>query len=536
MVRAPSTVFHHGWPRVRDWPVWGESTPLIALLTVVTCGYLAWLAYYAAHFHLHPANVGLFAALLGCGAFSVEMARRSSEPTGVVKDVYAVWELPVVFLLPGIYGLLVPAIRLALTQWRVKRAPVHRRVYTTAAIGIGYGCARGVFMLILPVGCDPRSYLWSHAAMWLVAAGAGALTQWVVNQALIYSAYKLENPRDRIMDKLFDRESLFNDATELCAALLVAVGMTISFLTLIVALPLATLLQRSFRHAQLLNEARADAKTGLLNAAAWERQASTEIVRAVRTSSPLAVALLDLDRFKQINDTYGHLAGDDVLRRIADAMTEVLRDYDLAGRFGGEEFVMLLPQTRATDAFKIAERVRSHIAQLPIIIDSGERVRITVSIGVAALDAGSSRELTELLAAADAALYRAKASGRDQVQMISTSRGLSAARPPDPDDAAAAEAGLLWDPVTRSQRAQAAMQRAKAAQRAQATRTGMPESMDGLLADAGMFTAVAGGLQAGGLQAGGLQAGAALQAGGRQAVDGGEEGSTSTATTSAVPV
>ena len=118
--------------------------------------------------------------------------------------------------------------------------------------------------------------------------------------------------------------------------------------------------------------------------------------------------------------------GDEVLRSIADAMTGVLRKYDLAGRFGGEEFVMLLPQTRAVDALRIAERVRAYIARLPILAPGGEPVTVTVSIGVAALDAGSSRELTELLAAADAALYRAKASGRDQVQMISTSRGLSA--------------------------------------------------------------------------------------------------------------
>jgi hypothetical protein len=100
---------------------------------------------------------------------------------------------------------------------------------------------------------------------------------------------------------------------------------------------------------------------------------------------------------------------------------------------------MLLPQTRATDAFRIAERVRDHIARLPIVSPTGERVQVTASIGVAALDAGSSRELTELLAAADAALYRAKASGRDQVQMISTSRGLSAVRPSEDP---AADAGF----------------------------------------------------------------------------------------------
>jgi len=453
MVYAGRAVFKHGLPRVREWAVWSLSGPLLALWSAVTCGYLTWIGLRTANFHFELSDIALFAALLGCGAFSVEMARRASEPTGVVKDVYAVWELPVVFLLPGLYGLIVPALRVTLTQFRVKRAPVYRRVYTVAAIGIAYGCARLAFMAVLPVGCEPRAYLWSHTARWLVAAGAGAITQWAINQALILGAYKLENPAARIRDELLGRETLHNDATELCAALLVAVGMTISDLTLIVAFPLATLLQRSFRHAQLLNEARADAKTGLLNAATWEREAAAEVGRAVRTHSPLAVALLDLDRFKRINDTYGHLAGDEVLRAIARLMTSVLREYDVPGRFGGEEFVMLLPQTRAPDALRIAERVRAHIAGLPITGPAGERIHVTASIGVAALDAGSSRTLTELLAAADAALYRAKASGRDQVQMISTSRGLSAVRP---GDGLGADDGGLWHPELRQPPAEVA--------------------------------------------------------------------------------
>ena len=107
---------------------------------------------------------------------------------------------------------------------------------------------------------------------------------------------------------------------------------------------------------------------------------------------------------------------------------------------------MLLPQTRAPDAFKIADRVRAHIARLPVATSGGERVPVTVSIGVAALDAGSSRELTELLAAADAALYRAKASGRNQVQMISTSRGLSAVRSPVDDEPVPAMGGAFRGP------------------------------------------------------------------------------------------
>jgi len=283
---------------------------------------------------------------------------------------------------------------------------------------------------MIPAGAAARGYLWSHAALWLLAAACCALTQWVISRILALALGTAGDRQAAISPAVVSRESLRNDATELCAAALVALGIAVSPLTLVVAFPLGTLLQRSFRHAELVNEARADAKTGLLNAAAWEREATAEVARAMRTSTPLAVALLDLDRFKRINDTHGHLLGDAVLRRIAATMSENLRDYDLAGRFGGEEFVILLPQTRAVDAMRIAERIRAHIARLPIYADGAERVPVTVSIGVAALDAGSRRELAEFLAAADAALYRAKASGRDQVQMISTSRGLSAVRPP----------------------------------------------------------------------------------------------------------
>jgi diguanylate cyclase (GGDEF)-like protein len=437
MDHARRTVLSHGLRRVRLWPLWSLPRKPRAFIVIVIAGYLAWIGVAIAAFRFGTGDFLLFAALLACVAATVELTRRSSEPAGLIRDVYAVWELPIVILLPLVYALIVPAIRLALTQWRIRRAPLYRRAFTVGAIGISYGCASRVYHGILPVGCHPRAYLWAHPTTWLLAVGAAFLAQWLANQGLILTVVKMVDPATRIKNVVFARESLHNDATELCAALLVALGMTISNLTLVIALPLVTVLQRSFRHTQLLNEARADAKTGLLNAAAWEREATAEVERAVRTGSPLAVALLDLDRFKQINDTYGHLLGDQVLRQIAASMTQILRDYDLAGRFGGEEFVMLLPQTRAVDAFRIAERVRAHIAQLPIHsggTEGSERVPVTVSIGVAALDAGSHRELTELIAAADAALYRAKASGRDQVQMISTSRGLSAVRPPRDDD------------------------------------------------------------------------------------------------------
>jgi diguanylate cyclase (GGDEF)-like protein len=305
-------------------------------------------------------------------------------------------------------------------------------VFSAAAIGLSYACAslafRGAGRLVpglVPPGLVPSSLV----TIWLVLVAACAVVQVAVNQYLVFAAVRATSPAVRAREFIFGAQTLRTDLTETCMAVLSTLAIAISPFTVVAALPLATLLQRSAVHGQLVKDARTDSKTGLLNAATWERAATAEITRAVRTRTQLAVALLDIDRFKGINDTYGHLTGDEVLKEIAHTLRTMLREYDLAGRFGGEEFALLLPQTRAVDAFRIAERVRSAIAGLPIIAPGatgGERVHVTVSIGVAALDAGTKREYAELMAAADAALYRAKGCGRDQVQMISTTRGLSA--------------------------------------------------------------------------------------------------------------
>ena len=203
-------------------------------------------------------------------------------------------------------------------------------------------------------------------------------------------------------------------------AVLVTASLATSWVALAFAVPLVTLLQRSSRHKQLVNASRIDSKTGLLNPGTWEREAASEVARAIRTRTPLAVVLIDVDHFKQVNDTYGHVAGDTALRAIAQTFRTFLREYDLAGRFGGEEFVLLLPQTTPTAAYRIAQRMRQHIATTPIPAGEGagaRAVRLTVSVGVAALSARGGT-VTDLLAAADTALYRAKAAGRDQVWMI----------------------------------------------------------------------------------------------------------------------
>ncbi|MGD0561431.1 MAG: GGDEF domain-containing protein, partial [Streptosporangiaceae bacterium] len=302
-------------------------------------------------------------------------------------------------------------------------------MFSAAVVGLSYVAAAFAFHALIRLVPGAAAHPASHAVAWMLVAAASAAVQWTTNQVLIGTAVKGSNPGVRIRDELFAREPMYNDVTELCVAVIVTFCVASSVLALVFAFPFITLLQRSVRHAGLVQDSRVDAKTGLLNAATWDRGASTEVARAVRTKTALAIALLDIDRFKVINDTYGHLVGDQVLKEIARTVTSMLREYDLAGRFGGEEFSLLLPQTRAVNAMRIAERIRSNIAALSIIAPGalgGERVQVTVSIGVAALDSGTERTFSQLMSAADAALYRAKGCGRDQVQMISTARGLSA--------------------------------------------------------------------------------------------------------------
>jgi diguanylate cyclase (GGDEF)-like protein len=179
------------------------------------------------------------------------------------------------------------------------------------------------------------------------------------------------------------------------------------------------LLHRHVLLKQLEIAAATDEKTGLLNTTGWHRLATRELARAGRTSgATLGVLMIDLDHFKRINDTYGHLAGDVVLKEVAAAIGAAVRDYDSVGRFGGEEFVVLLPEVAETAVVVVAERIRTAISVLTVRVDLGDApvlvTGLSASIGVATYpDAGTAVE--RLLASADAALYRAKSSGRNKV-------------------------------------------------------------------------------------------------------------------------
>src|SRR5438270_5958474 len=174
------------------------------------------------------------------------------------------------------------------------------------------------------------------------------------------------------------------------------------------------LIYRSLLVPTLKEEARTDPKTDLANMKHWSAVSGDEIDRARRFGRPLSVALADLDLLRDINNRYGHLVGDQMIGRAAQAIRTAVRDYDLPARFGGDEFAILLPETTLPEAIIVAERIRQGVEAIELSVSDGTRVMVSASIGVAVFPRDGANA-SELLAAADRAVYQAKALGRNQV-------------------------------------------------------------------------------------------------------------------------
>jgi diguanylate cyclase (GGDEF)-like protein len=166
---------------------------------------------------------------------------------------------------------------------------------------------------------------------------------------------------------------------------------------------------------RLLALATTDPLTRVLNRRALADRLAIEMDRARRYASELAVLLIDLDYFKRINDTAGHLAGDEVLRQLAARIQEAVRTVDIVARYGGEEFVVILPETSPNGAMTFADRLRMGIETREFAVGEGV-IRLTVSIGVSTFPAANVASADDLFARADAAMYRAKQDGRNQVR------------------------------------------------------------------------------------------------------------------------
>jgi diguanylate cyclase (GGDEF)-like protein len=168
-------------------------------------------------------------------------------------------------------------------------------------------------------------------------------------------------------------------------------------------------------HRIVERQALADGLTGLANRRHCEESLASELSRAERFGGPLAIVLGDLDDFKSVNDEHGHPVGDTVLREFAQVLTRTVREVDVAGRWGGEEFLLVLPGTDGPGAVRLAQRIRDYLEGRTLVTPEGVPVQVTASFGVAEHEPGA--DLEGLVAAADAALYEAKRSGKNRVRL-----------------------------------------------------------------------------------------------------------------------
>ncbi|HZE49634.1 MAG TPA: GGDEF domain-containing protein [Jatrophihabitantaceae bacterium] len=333
-------------------------------------------------------------------------------------DMISVWVFAGAVMLPS--GLAVGLVvivyaHLWVRSWRaVDGIKPHRVTYTAAVVMLSVAGATA-----LPL-TEPRPNAFSTigGAVTLVLA---VVVYRAVNMLLVSSVILLSQGRSK-PSTLFG--SLSDNAIEFATLALGAVT-AVSLVRVpwfaVMVLPAVFLLQYHALLRDLVQAATVDAKTELLNAAAWRQLAQRELSRADRQETSTAVLVIDMDRFKHINDTYGHLAGDTALRAVADALADELREYDAVGRFGGEEFVALLPGADTHSAVNVAERLRRRIETTEILVEGRnapgmQRVHVTASVGVASTPSKSA-DLDDLLRAADNALYAAKHGGRNTVRV-----------------------------------------------------------------------------------------------------------------------
>jgi len=395
----------------------------IDAVAVLMLGVAAWSA------PLRWRDIAVFTAFVLCGCVSVEGSRHLGSPASrrdrAYKDLLSAWTLPVVLLLPPVYAVLVYLPINALAQCRVTRLPPVKRVFNTAVVAIAGYMAAMAHRLISgePAGPSTVKLAGSPRAIGATLIAAGVFA--TVSACLVAGVLHRIGPAMTRRQAFGSRDTLVIDVADLCVGVLVAVIWTVSPALVVLAVPPVLLLQRTLLHGELLQASRTDTKTGLANPAYWRDVAEREVTRALRTGRPLAVLLLDIDHFKAVNDTCGHLAGDLMLAEVARVLQHNVRPQDVVGRFGGEEFAVLLPNMPTEAAAGIAGRLRESVAQLSCpLAPSDSPLTVTVSVGVATLGPGRA-DLTGLLAASDAALYRAKGAGRNQVVVADAGRVLT---------------------------------------------------------------------------------------------------------------
>ena len=268
------------------------------------------------------------------------------------------------------------------------------------------------------------SALEGRSGSWAASAAVAALTYFALNNAGFAAILYLA--RGHRPSQTLNTQLLAADASLACLGVALATFWRADSWLIPFALTPIFLLHASLHLPQLQEEARVDAKTGLANARHFMEALSDELERARRFGRPLSVIVADLDLLRNINNTYGHLAGDAVLSGIAAVLRAQLRDYDIAARFGGEEFAVVLPETSCAEAREIAERIREAAATTPIWAESArQHITATLSIGVACFPTFGP-DPDDLIHSADLAAYRAKLQGRNRVRRATRRGALTA--------------------------------------------------------------------------------------------------------------
>lgn len=363
--------------------------------------------------HLAQAGLLAAAALLHAELMrKVERFRRRSD-TAAHVDLNSTWNFAASLLLPLPLAAALVVMIYTHVWFRVRRTPPYQRIHNTAMHILSVTAANAVFAIGGAGSVVDEVSTPSGALLVLAAAASYAVVNIAVFATWLALAQFDEHPLRAVIGTPADNAL---EGSTLCLGVLVALVVDHNPLLVIIGLPLVLILHRNEVVHQLEEKARIDAKTGLWNAATWADRARADIGRAERRAEQVGVLLLDLDLFKKVNDTYGHLAGDEVLLRVARTLDTEVRSTDAVGRFGGEEFVILMPDTTVMQMTAIAERIRRRVEVLAVQTSTDVIDSLTVSIGAAAYPV-HGMDLDELLEAADKALYRAKNNGRNQTQV-----------------------------------------------------------------------------------------------------------------------
>lgn len=407
----------------RRWKLWGERKVVIAYVLAVDIAAVALVAGMVAMIPVHSGDL-IRCGLLVAGAIAhreavgqVESLRERATSNGLIVNLTSLWIFAAALSVPLPLVFLVSAVVYLHSWYRSNSGRLYRMLFSGATLVLAPTAAVAILRLLQPGGYP----VILHGPPGLAALIGAGTVYWLINYALVAGAVRLSDPLQPA------RQLLPNPSEQAVVAASLGVGVALAVMLAFQPwlIPLMAIIVFALHRALLLphfqQAARTDSKTGLLTMGFWREAASREFERARRLADPLGVLMLDLDHFKSFNDRMGHLVGDQLLRAVADELRSQTRPYDLVGRFGGEEFVILLPGVGTTQVEHIADRIRERIGQLRVLVD-GPHDRpatvdgISVSIG-AAVHPTDGEEIDQLLLAADGALLAAKAAGRDRVRL-----------------------------------------------------------------------------------------------------------------------